>query len=146
MPDVDLTHDLADLAGLAASEDASLDDLLRRGLEWLSKLAPYDLACVFQLRGDARPRLLGREPRDLLELGLGLLGRVLGPLERRLSPLLAALHAGATRHQLQVVDDDHAELLGAGLVRALARDLGRGWRRGRPRGSLGRRGGRARHR
>jgi transcriptional regulator with GAF, ATPase, and Fis domain len=49
---LDLTRDLADLAELAASEDASLEDLLRRGLEWLGKLAPYDLACVFQLRGD----------------------------------------------------------------------------------------------
>src|SRR5688500_6693664 len=51
-PTLDLTRDLADLATLAASEDASLDDLLRRGLDWLAKLAPYDLACVFQLRGD----------------------------------------------------------------------------------------------
>ena len=49
---LDLTSDLADLAHLAASDDASLDDLLRRGLEWLAKLAPYDLACVFQVEGE----------------------------------------------------------------------------------------------
>jgi transcriptional regulator with GAF, ATPase, and Fis domain len=49
---LDLTSDLADLAHLAASDDASLDDLLRHGLEWLAKLAPYDLACVFQVEGE----------------------------------------------------------------------------------------------
>ncbi|UJR82009.1 sigma 54-interacting transcriptional regulator [Sandaracinus amylolyticus] len=54
MPDstLDLTRDLADLATLATSDEADLDDMLRRGLDWLAKLAPYDLACVFQLEGD----------------------------------------------------------------------------------------------
>ena len=51
-PTLDLTRDLADLATRAASEEADTDDLLRRGLDWLAKLAPYDLACVFQVEGD----------------------------------------------------------------------------------------------
>ena len=50
---LDLTSDLADLAHLAAQGDASVDELLRRGLEWLAKVAPYDLACVFELEGQA---------------------------------------------------------------------------------------------
>jgi transcriptional regulator with GAF, ATPase, and Fis domain len=60
---LDLTHDLADLASLAAAGEADLDDLLRRGLDWLARLAPYDLACVFQLRGE---RLVVRAMRGPL--------------------------------------------------------------------------------
>jgi formate hydrogenlyase transcriptional activator len=47
---VDLTHDLRALARLAA-EDDGLEDLVRRGLDWLGRLAPYDLATVFELEG-----------------------------------------------------------------------------------------------
>ncbi len=47
-PTVDLTSDLKDLAKLATSEE--VDDLVRRGLDWISRLAPYDLATLFVLR------------------------------------------------------------------------------------------------
>lgn len=47
----DLARDLRTLAAVAASAD-SVDDLLRRGLDWLGRLVPYDLATVFELRGD----------------------------------------------------------------------------------------------
>lgn len=46
---IDLTRDLKDLVRLAAREDG-VDDLLRRGLDWLARIAPYDLATVFRLR------------------------------------------------------------------------------------------------
>jgi transcriptional regulator with GAF, ATPase, and Fis domain len=46
------TRDLAELARVAA--DAPLEELLRRGLEGLSRLAPYDLAVVFSLEPDGR--------------------------------------------------------------------------------------------
>jgi hypothetical protein len=45
---LDLTHDLGHLVDLAASP-AAVDELLRRGLDWVSKLAPYDLATVFEI-------------------------------------------------------------------------------------------------
>jgi transcriptional regulator with GAF, ATPase, and Fis domain len=64
----DLTRDLRDLARIAGVDDG-LDDLLRRGLDWLSRLAPYDLATIFALEGDtlvvrmARGSLAGPELR-----------------------------------------------------------------------------------
>ncbi len=48
---MDLTRDLRDLARIAGVDDG-LDDLLRRGLDWLGRLAPYDLATIFALEGD----------------------------------------------------------------------------------------------
>ena len=45
---MDLTRDLRDLARIAGVDDG-LDDLLRRGLDWLGRLAPYDLATIFAL-------------------------------------------------------------------------------------------------
>lgn len=59
---LDLTSDLRELAELAASRD-DLDALLRRGLEWVDKLAPYDLATIFELRGE---RLVVRAARGKL--------------------------------------------------------------------------------
>jgi formate hydrogenlyase transcriptional activator len=56
---LDLARDLDELASLVASED-SVDDLLRRGLDWLARLAPYDLATLFVLEGD---RLVVRAAR-----------------------------------------------------------------------------------
>ena len=51
------TQELADLAQLADGTPAALDELLQRGLEWLGRLAPYDLAVVFELEGAVlRPR------------------------------------------------------------------------------------------
>ncbi len=49
--ETDLTQDLNELVRLAASGDP-IDDLLRRGLDWIAKVAPYDLATVFELRGE----------------------------------------------------------------------------------------------
>jgi len=56
---IDLAHDLDELATLAVSED-TVDDLVRRGLDWLGRLAPYDLATLFVLEGD---RLVVRAAR-----------------------------------------------------------------------------------
>jgi formate hydrogenlyase transcriptional activator len=61
-PAVDLVQDLEELARLAPSEGA-LDDLLRRGLDWLERVAAYDLATIFVLDG---PRLLVRAARGRL--------------------------------------------------------------------------------
>jgi transcriptional regulator with GAF, ATPase, and Fis domain len=47
---IDLVQDLQELATLAASDQA-VDELLRRGLDWLARVAPYDLATVFALEG-----------------------------------------------------------------------------------------------
>jgi transcriptional regulator with GAF, ATPase, and Fis domain len=46
------TRDLAELA--RAATDAPLDELLRRGLEGLARLAPYELAVVFALDADGQ--------------------------------------------------------------------------------------------
>jgi len=45
------THELADLARLADGTEVALDELLQRGLEWLARVAPYDLAVVFEIEG-----------------------------------------------------------------------------------------------
>jgi transcriptional regulator with GAF, ATPase, and Fis domain len=59
---LDLTRDLGELATLAAG-DEGLDDLLRRGLDWLARIAPYDLATIFVLDGG---RLVARAARGRL--------------------------------------------------------------------------------
>src|SRR5260221_7625409 len=61
-PSVDLTHDLRELAVLASRVE-SVDELLRRGLDWLSRVAPYDLATVFVLDGE---KLVARTARGPL--------------------------------------------------------------------------------
>ena len=48
---LDLTKDLKELVGLAAQEQNERE-LLRRGLDWLARIAPYDLATVFVLEGE----------------------------------------------------------------------------------------------
>lgn len=48
---VDLTKDLKELVGFATKEQGE-QDLLRRGLDWLGRVAPYDLAAVFTLEGE----------------------------------------------------------------------------------------------
>ncbi|HRB13315.1 MAG TPA: AAA family ATPase, partial [Vicinamibacteria bacterium] len=45
---LDLTRDLRDLVDLAADR-SSLDDVLRRGLDALSRIVKYDLGVVFVL-------------------------------------------------------------------------------------------------
>ena len=62
VPTVDLTHDLNELAALAARVE-SVDELLRRGLDWLARLLPYDLATVFVLEGG---KLVARTARGPL--------------------------------------------------------------------------------
>jgi len=59
---VDLARDLQELATLVGSEQA-VDDVLRRGLDWLARVAPYDLATVFVLEQD---RLVVRAARGPL--------------------------------------------------------------------------------
>jgi transcriptional regulator with GAF, ATPase, and Fis domain len=59
---LDLTRDLGELATLAAG-DEGLDDLLRRGLDWLLRIAPYDLATIFVLQGG---KLVARAARGRL--------------------------------------------------------------------------------
>ncbi len=49
-PPLDLTQDLRELVRLTAKED-TVSDVLRRGLDWLARIAPYDLATVFVLEG-----------------------------------------------------------------------------------------------
>jgi transcriptional regulator with GAF, ATPase, and Fis domain len=69
---VDLASDLKDLVRLATSEE--VDDLVRRGLDWISRLAPYDLATLFDLR-DAKlvvRAARGRLAQRVLESGLAL--------------------------------------------------------------------------
>jgi formate hydrogenlyase transcriptional activator len=61
-PALDLVQDLQELARLAPSEGA-LDDLLRRGLDWLERVASYDLATIFVLEG---PRLVVQAARGRL--------------------------------------------------------------------------------
>ncbi|HEY3586806.1 MAG TPA: sigma 54-interacting transcriptional regulator, partial [Myxococcaceae bacterium] len=59
---VDLARDLQELATLVGSEQA-VDDVLRRGLDWLARVAPYDLATVFVLEHE---RLVVRAARGPL--------------------------------------------------------------------------------
>ncbi|RYE92730.1 MAG: GAF domain-containing protein [Myxococcales bacterium] len=55
-------HDLAELARLADGTDEALDELLRRGLDWLARVAPYDLAVVFELEGEELRARTARGP------------------------------------------------------------------------------------
>lgn len=59
---IDLSRDLKELVGFAMSEQAERE-LLRRGLDWLARVAPYDLATVFLLEGE---RLSVRAARGVL--------------------------------------------------------------------------------
>ena len=62
---LDLAQDLSELARLVPAA-LTLEELLRRGLDWLERVAPYDLATVFALEGQrlrvqaARGRLASR--------------------------------------------------------------------------------------
>jgi transcriptional regulator with GAF, ATPase, and Fis domain len=95
---VDLTRDLQDLVGLAAREDG-VEDLLRRGLDWLQKVAPYDLATVFALEGS---KLVARTAR----------GRLASDEVRRhelaLSDFPTLREALETRRARAFTEDDHA--------------------------------------
>ncbi len=55
-------RDVDDATRLAPGVDRGLDELLRRGLDWLARVAPYDLATVFALEGDALVARAARGP------------------------------------------------------------------------------------
>lgn len=98
LPTLDLTRDLRELVRLAGVDDG-LDDLLRRGLDWLGRVAPYDLATVFVQEGDA---LVVRAAR----------GTLAGPRVRGHSLSLDAFptirEALETRRARVFVEADHA--------------------------------------
>ncbi len=98
LPDLDLTHDLRALASMA-SDDDGLDDLMRRGLDWLARLAPYDLATVFALDG---ARLVVRAARGRLADE-----RVRGH-EVSLDAFPTIREALETRRARAYTEDDHA--------------------------------------
>ena len=82
-----------------AIHDDGIEDLLRRGLDWLARLAPYDLATIFSLEGD---RLVVRVAR----------GGLTGPWARGHEISLAAFptirEALETRHARAFTEADHA--------------------------------------
>ncbi len=96
--DLDLTRDLAELVDLAAADE--VDDLLRRGLDWLSRIAPYDLATVFELVGD---RLVVRAARGPL-VGDRVRGHAL-----RLADFPTIREAIDTRRARAFTEHDHSE-------------------------------------
>jgi formate hydrogenlyase transcriptional activator len=59
---LDLTRDLRNIARVVG-EGEGVDELIRRGLDWLARVAPYDLATLFELEGD---RLVVRAARGRL--------------------------------------------------------------------------------
>ncbi|MBL8681649.1 MAG: sigma 54-interacting transcriptional regulator [Myxococcales bacterium] len=60
--ELDLTRDLRNIARVLG-EGEGVDELIRRGLDWLARVAPYDLATLFELEGD---RLVVRAARGRL--------------------------------------------------------------------------------
>ena len=95
---LDLTRDLGQLAQLASTDEA-VEDLFRRGLDWLGRIAPYDLATLFLLEGK---KLVARAAR--------------GPLasdkvrhhELSLSDFPTIREALETRRARAYTEDDHA--------------------------------------
>lgn len=57
--ELDLTRDFRHIARLW-SEGETIDEIIRRGLDWIARVAPYDLATLFELDGD---RLVVRAAR-----------------------------------------------------------------------------------
>jgi len=99
MPEViDLTADLRELVQLAATPD-SVEDLLRRGLDWLARIAPYDLATVFMLDGE---RLRVRAARGPLA------GPAVRGHELALADFPTIREALQTRRARVYREDDHA--------------------------------------
>jgi transcriptional regulator with GAF, ATPase, and Fis domain len=60
--ELDLTRDFRNIARLW-SEGETIDEIIRRGLDWIARVAPYDLATLFELEGD---RLIVRAARGRL--------------------------------------------------------------------------------
>ena len=94
---LDLTNDLGQLVDLAATP-AAVDELLRRGLDWVSKLAPYDLATVLELDGE---RLRVRASR-------GPLARDVKTHELSLARFPSIREALETRRARAFTEEDHA--------------------------------------
>ncbi|MBX3467881.1 MAG: sigma 54-interacting transcriptional regulator [Planctomycetes bacterium] len=99
-PALDLTRDLVLLTDLVAAAGDPIEDLLRRGLDALQRLVPYDLATAFLLDG---PRLVARVARGRLA-GPAVAGHVLRLDEA--APLREALE---TRRARAFVEEDHAQ-------------------------------------
>jgi transcriptional regulator with GAF, ATPase, and Fis domain len=97
-PTVDLTQDLKELVTLATREDG-VDGLLRRGLDWLGRIAPYDLATVFVLEGG---RLVSRAARGPLA------SEKVKHHELKLSDFPSIREALETRRARAFTEDDHA--------------------------------------
>ncbi len=57
----DLTRDLAELVALAGRDD-DLEALLRRGLDWVRRITPYDLATILELADDELVIRMARGP------------------------------------------------------------------------------------
>ncbi len=60
--ELDLTRDFRNIARLW-SDGETIDEIIRRGLDWIARVAPYDLATLFELDGD---RLVVRAARGRL--------------------------------------------------------------------------------
>src|SRR5882724_4451185 len=97
-PTVDLTQDLKELVTLAAREDG-VEGLLRRGLDWLGRIAPYDLATVFVLEGG---RLVARAARGPLA------SEKVRRHELKLADFPSIREALETRRARAFTEDDHA--------------------------------------
>lgn len=95
---LDLTRDLRNLARLW-SDGATIDEIIRRGLDWIGKVAPYDLATLFELDGD---RLVVRAAR----------GRLANEAVRRhsisLSDFPTVREALESRRARAFTEEDHA--------------------------------------
>ncbi|MFO0712589.1 MAG: sigma 54-interacting transcriptional regulator [Sandaracinus sp.] len=98
-PTHESTRDLAELA--RAATDAPLDELLRRGLEGLARLAPYELAVVFSLEPDGRT-LRPRATKGLLASELVRQHRL------SLDDFPSLKEALETRRARAFLEDDHA--------------------------------------
>jgi transcriptional regulator with GAF, ATPase, and Fis domain len=97
---LDLTEDLRELAQLAA-RDSGVDDLFRRGLDWLGRLAPYDLATLFLLEGEGQ-KLVARAARGPLA------NDAVRAHELKLSDFPTIRETLETRRARAYTEEDHA--------------------------------------
>jgi formate hydrogenlyase transcriptional activator len=97
---IDLTRDLALLSDLVAASSDPVEELLRRGLDALHRLVPYDLATAFLLEGS---RLVAKVAR----------GRLAGPEVKahvlRLDDNAPLREALETRRARAFTEHDHAQ-------------------------------------
>jgi transcriptional regulator with GAF, ATPase, and Fis domain len=95
---LDLTRDIGQLARLVSKDD-NVEDLFRRGLDWLGRIAPYDLATLFVLEG---PKLVARAARGPLA------SDAVRHHELTLSDFPTIKEAIETRRARAYTEDDHA--------------------------------------